>query len=660
LSISGSVKIAKLRQALIALFKMAGPQTQSKRTKLLADDSDDEVQLDTDAASLKINEDYAKRFEYNKKREEKVRLEEKYGTLSTNKRKRLGDQDSDDEDDSTDESEDDDAELVTEDLDQEIFATLNAIKSKDPRVYDKSTTFFSEFDAEGAGNPEKKKADKPLYLQDYHRQNLLAGQNGAEGEEDAEVLRTYQQEQDALKRELVGSMHATNGQEGSDDEDGFMVKKAKSRHEDLPALPKKKVKITDADVKEADKDPESYLSNFMAARAWLPGEGSGFQAMESDDSDDDARADAFEEAYNLRFEDPKTSNEKLQSFARDVGKYGARREEKTGRQLAREREKAAKDAAKRQREEDLARLRKLKIEEAEEKLERIKDAAGLHAKALNVDQWRDLLEGDFDDGQWEEEMNRRFGEDYYAEPDAEPGSDDEDGGVAVSSKRKKPKWEDDIGIDDLIPDFDDGAKPTITLSDDDDDDDNNNDDDNNHNNSDAEPPSASSSKKTTSKAKPPSSTDAKRAARKQRRQLEDLIDSTLPIEHPTLAPSAGSSKVPVTGFRYRATSPTSFGLSARDILFADDTQLNAYAGLKKMAAFRDEEKKRRDKKKFSKKARLKQWRRETFGDAEEPSGGFERVLGGDGAAGREKDDRRENGDKDGGKKKKRKHKKAKA
>jgi protein KRI1 len=46
---------------------MAVSQTQNKRTKLLSDDSDDEVQL------------YAKRFEYNKKREEKVRLEEKYG-----------------------------------------------------------------------------------------------------------------------------------------------------------------------------------------------------------------------------------------------------------------------------------------------------------------------------------------------------------------------------------------------------------------------------------------------------------------------------------------------------------------------------------------------------------------------------------------------------
>jgi protein KRI1 len=654
---------------------MAGPAgsdpAKYKRTKLLADDSDDEVQLDTAAASFKVNEDYAKRFEYNKKREEKARLEEKYGALPSSKRKRLGDEGSDDEDDSTDESEDDDAELVTEDLDEEIFATLNAIKSKDPRVYDKNTTFFSEFDPETAGGNEKKKTEKPLYLQDYHRENLLAGQNGLDGEEEKDVPRTYQQEQEQLKRELVGSMHATNGQDAGDDDDDFMVKKKKSRHEDLPALPKKKVKITDADIKDADKDPENYLSNFMAARAWLPGEGSGFQAMESDDSEDDARADAFEEAYNLRFEDPQASNEKLKSFARDVGKYGARREEKTGRQLAREREKALKDAAKRQREEDLARLRKLKIEEAEEKLQRIKDAAGLRAKALDVDQWRDMLEGDFDDDQWEEEMNRRFGEDYYAEPDEEPRSDNEDGGVPVSSKRKKPKWDDDIGIDDLIPDFDASAVPKITLSDEDNDDEDDNEDEGGEEEGEgAESAEEPQTKKSAKDKKKQSSSDAKRAARKERRQIEEIIDSTLPINHPTLAPSASGSKVPVTGFRYRATSPTSFGLSARDILFADDTALNSYAGLKKMAAFRDAEKKRRDKKKFSKKARLKQWRRETFGDVEPPTGGFERVLGAS-AAEKGAPSSRRGGDvktdpaaatatATEGKRKKRKHKKAKA
>jgi protein KRI1 len=51
---------------------------------------------------------------------------------------------------------------------------------------------------------------------------------------------------------------------------------------------------------------------------------------------------------------------------------------------------------------------------------------------------------------------------------------------------------------------------------------------------------------------------------------------------------------------------------------APDSQLNQFAGLKKMASFRDPEKKRKDKKHLGKKARLRQWRKETFGNEDGP------------------------------------------
>ena len=62
----------------------------------------------------------------------------------------------------------------------------------------------------------------------------------------------------------------------------------------------------------------------------------------------------------------------------------------------------------------------------------------------------------------------------------------------------------------------------------------------------------------------------------------------------------------------------SFGLNARDILMAPDTALNSFVGLKKMATFRDAEKKRKDKKRLGKKARLREWRKETFGNEDGP------------------------------------------
>ena len=72
-------------------------------------------------------------------------------------------------------------------------------------------------------------------------------------------------------------------------------------------------------------------------------------------------------------------------------------------------------------------------------------------------------------------------------------------------------------------------------------------------------------------------------------------------------------------------------MTARDILLApSDKHLNEYAGLKKLATFRDEEKKRKDKKRLGKKARLRQWRRDVFGrefEREGPTYGFEKFAG---------------------------------
>ncbi|WPG98429.1 protein kri1-like protein [Acrodontium crateriforme] len=589
-----------------------------KRTKLLSDDSDSEdgnsgrqngVQV-PESNGFKINEDYAKRFEYNKKREDRQRLEEKYGADSR-KRGREMDDEEDEEDDSTSEEEDDDAELATAELDEEIFDTLRAIKSKDPRVYDPKIKFYKDWENEEGEASATAKKEKPMYLKDYHRENLLAGKAVVDEDEDAPV-QTYQQAQDQLRRELVSSMHA-GAEKGDDDGDDFMVKKSKQKHDSLPTASKTNpVKISDADVASADKDPETYLSNFMAARAWLPTDGSRFQAMDSDDSEDDDRADKFEEAYNLRFEDPNKANETLQSFARDVAKYSVRRDEKSSRKQAREREREKKEAEKRERQEDKARLRKLKIEEAEEKIKKIKETAGLKGKDFDLQEWRDVIEGDFNDEDWDKEMQRRFGESYYAEADGGNVDSDVDMADDNSNKRKvkKPKWDDDIDIKDILPEFQedgpevalssgdeaDGGAPLPVTGDDEDDD-----------------AGESTKKKKIGKVeREKAAREAKRAARKERMQVEEMVDNALITE-----PSGTSSGRP-TGFRYRETSPISFGLTARDILFADDSQLNSFVGLKKMAAWREEEKKRRDRKKFSKKARLREWRKETFGDVDGP------------------------------------------
>lgn len=535
-------------------------------------------------------------------------------------------------DSSTDsEDEDDEGLLVSEALDAQIEATLKAIRTRDPRVYDVKSRFYTDEIDETDGNVENRdRKDKPMYLSDYHRRNLMDCFTGDEDE--AENPMTYAQEQENLKSMIVREMHAAangidhqnkNGHdrdgldEDSEDEDGFLVRKSFQPNAVLPKAPKKPIQLN---VETADQDPDSYLSNFMAARAWIPSTGSQLQPFESDDEEEDRRAEAFEEAYNLRFENPNIVNEKLVSHARDAAaKYSVRKADINSRKKTRGSERAKREAEKREREEEKARLRKLRITEAEEKVKKIKKAAGMSGKYIAVEDWAAFIDEGWDDERWDEEMRKRFGENYYAEKDY---PDDEDS--HSTRKVKKPKWEDDIDIKDLVPDFESGDGTNgaqFTLSESEDEgtslvvaEDKLSDD-------------TMSTRRTISKAGNKSNAkrirdERKMVARKDRRAIEKLVDEKLTAED-TL--SRASDKK--TGyFRYRETSPLTFGLTPRDILMASDSQLNQYAGLKKMATFRDAGKKRKDKKNLSKKARLRDWRKETFGNEDGPQRSLGELL----------------------------------
>ncbi|PBP17950.1 ribosome biogenesis protein Kri1 [Diplocarpon rosae] len=583
-----------------------------KKSNLMEDSSSDEsdggVKVEVKDSSFNINQDYAKRFEHNKKREELQRLEEKYQKAPKNNNGPYGDKYDEDSESSDDEEEDDDGILATEELDAQISDALNAIRSKDPRVYKPDVLFYApieEGDAPEAQIPVTRK-QKPMYLSDYHRENLLKGHAGAGDEED--VPQTFVQEQDDLKKSIVKEMHAAaEGSDGDENEDGgFLIPKSRAQPASQGIHPSRTAKVKiDLDIASADKNPDVFLSNFMEARAWVPSDGARFQPLESDDDEEDERAEKFEEAYNLRFEDSKGSNEVLKSYARDViAAKSVRREDLTGRKKQREALREKRELERMSQDEERAQLRRLKIEEAEEKLRMIKKAAGLRGKTLKGEEWVAFLEDGWDDAKWEAEMNKRFGEDYYADQETKPG--DEDAGRS-SQKVKKPKWDDDIDIQDLVPEFNEESskRPDFALSDESAPEDSDSDEEH----------APKKSKSKSSKDRQLEKRASKKAARLERKALEELVDSKMDLALPRKSKQA-------TPFRYRETSPTSFGLTAKDILMAPDAALNEFAGLKKMASFRDAEKKRKDKKKLGKKARLRQWRKETFGNEEGPEMGL--------------------------------------
>lgn len=550
-------------------------------------------------------------------------VEEKYGKRPAHLKGPASKNDdvSDQEDDtgsSTDsEEEDDEGILATGALDEQFHATLEAIRAKDPRVYDEKATFYIEQGPEVDGLETNKGKQKPMYLSDYHRKNLLEGITGDDGEDDNRM--TYVQQQDDLKTNLVKEMHAAvDGLEAGygGDDDGFLVQK-RSIPEAGKQAARVKPAITELNVETAHNDPDDFLSKFMSARAWVPSENSNLQPFESDDDEDDRRAELFEEAYNLRFEDPKSSNEKLLSHARDAAaKYSFRRDTTNPRKKARDVERAKKEVEKQEREEEKARLRKLRIADAEEKVRKIREAAGFQGTAFQESDWTAFLEEGWDDDRWEQEMKKRFGEDYYADQDL-GGSGD---GVATRRRKiKKPKWTTDIDIKDLVPDFnaeDEIQEPPFTLTD----------DESGH--SDTDQPmigAAPAKRRRTPKVIRKQERDGQKSeARKERRKIEQLVDEELRANENI----SGLGTKQTGQFRYRATSPLAYGLTAHDILMASDGQLNQYVGLKKMAAFRDSEKKRRDKKRLGKKARLRHWRKETFGNEHGPQNTLAELLAG--------------------------------
>ncbi|KFY25193.1 hypothetical protein V493_04774 [Pseudogymnoascus sp. VKM F-4281 (FW-2241)] len=590
------------------------PKVEAKQNLLDSDSSGDE-ESDSGGVPLEaeftVNKEYARRFEYNKKREELAKLEEKYQKDKAKPAKgQYGDKYDEEEDSSSDEDEDDEGFLATEDLDAEISATLQAIRNKDPRVYDEKVTFYAPIE-ETVQDGTDEKAEKPIYLRDYHRDNLLKqAANGGAGdvEMDDAPLPTFNQEQAMLKKSIVKAMHDAASDE--DEDEDFLVPKAKPEKAAKSEVHESRRHKISVNTAGADKDPETFLSNFMAARAWVPGEGTKWDPLESDDEDDDQRADKFETAFNLRFEDPKASNEVLKSFARDIiAEKSVRREEPKARKRARDLEREKRDAEKSKREDEKARLRKLQIDQMEEKLAKIKKAAGVSGKTLKSEEWTKFLGEGFDDATWEAEMNKKFGEDYYAEEEAvsDDGSEDGEDGASKKKKVKKPKWDDDIDINDIIPEFVDDEEAVegegFKLSDGEDED-----------NDDEDDESGPTKKGKTSKDRKADLQAKKKAGRIERKKIEELVDAKLDIDHailPTKSKAASS-------FRYRETSPTSFGLTARDILMAPDNSLNQFVGLKKMATFRDAEKKRKDKKRLGKKARLREWRKDTFGNEDGP------------------------------------------
>lgn len=524
----------KARESEGALKKQTQDVKDNKNTnnQLIdgSDDDDDEIIEN----KLEINQEYAKRFEHNKKREAEHRKQEKEEV------------DDEEEESSSSEEEDDYGDLLTEDIDTGINEVLKTIRENPNELLNKDKNYFGEIPQEGELYHKTKQ--NSMNLRDYHRKNLL----GQLEEKD-----TYAGQQEANKQELLNEIDEMDVDDEENEDDGdFMVKKDKPAEEDNN---EDDDKFQLPDYKE---NANEFLNQFISKKAWLPTKKESMELEDKDDDDEfDNIADTYEQAYNFRFEDPEATE--IVSYARNQNTI--RRAEESSRKRQREKKKEVKKLEEKEQQQKVNKVKKQKTSEVMNKLEKLKKEVGDEIGEMFNDE---DFEGEFDDTEWDQRMKKLFNDDFYSKKEKLDGEPDEQASEHQETETRAAQED-------------------------------NNDDD---------------EEQQMSKTKKRKLEKQKERQEKQhiKQKAEEFVDKNIDLV-------IDESIKPNASFRYREVSPDTFGLTAKDILCADDKQLNSFVGLKKLAEYRDPESKKKDRRKYAKSKRVRGWRKEAFNNEQGPT-----------------------------------------
>ncbi|KAH8583419.1 zz domain [Cryptosporidium sp. chipmunk genotype I] len=396
-------------------------------------DSDGESVNLQDCDTLKINEDYKRKYDERKRKEALSKAKE----LLKNDQEGEDDEDlSYSESDSSDEDEDSDAEFLDFKTQSKILETLDKIKKKDPSIYDNSHVIFSDSSDESDTKPSKSdtsKSSKPMTFRDYERKILL----GSQENEDDEIVKKgiskklgYDKEQDELKKAFL---KAAEGLDDSGDElSGTLIKKDKSK-EELEEEERNFKSFLTRNIEEGG-DPieslnrywgpeedldenEKFLRNYILNQEWKESNSqrrindyipSSYTIQTEIDEEEDEKhlemSNEFESVYNFRYEEP-GANQQIMGYSRNISSL---RRPDERRKLKRKEKKERKAEEKLRMEEELKLLKSMKRKEIIEKLKKIQEISGISGIS---DEKLDL-EGDFDPDKHDKYMEELFDDDY--------------------------------------------------------------------------------------------------------------------------------------------------------------------------------------------------------------------------------------------------------
>lgn len=348
------------------------------KKSLFDEDSEEEV-------SLKTENEYAKRYDAWRQKEELHKLEQKYGSKALNSDASLT-SDSEDESDVPPE--------VSEETETQFLKTIALLKTKDPRIYDPNFKCFET---------EKKT------VKDQTETNTLSFADSDEDDEDDGNIFKVE------KAAEVKPAEKTDKQESSLEKlKDFLTGKTEDINnpvaKDLAPL---KALWSDPKLNEG----EAFLRDYILNKKYLE-EGDAGEAGDKIRDDEDLEADEaiveeqgkFERAYNFRFEEP--DEEYLKRFPRTMNSIRPK-DDRRSRKRAEIRDR--KEEEKKKKMDEIARMKSLKLKEIQEKLAKIKEVTGNEDLAFREED----MESDFDPNEHDKRMKEIFDEEYYGGVDTE-------------------------------------------------------------------------------------------------------------------------------------------------------------------------------------------------------------------------------------------------
>ncbi|KAM1039236.1 hypothetical protein ACFX13_034532 [Malus domestica] len=480
-----------------------------------------------DVPQLKINEDFARRYEHNKKREELQRYEEL-------KKRGLVADPSEDSDSEPDFESDDDYVHVANSKKRELefLDGLLKVKKQDPILKNKDVVLFNSDGTEIIGNnggEGKAKNKKKMYLKDVNAKHLM--EDGPElAEEDDKNIdknsKVYNEEQERIRREFLQAAAA----EEDDDDGEFLIEKNKNAagndDDDDTVDNDQYEKALDECFPESDENA-MFLKKFFKDQLWKEDKDPELKDEDLEMVSEDEMEIERQEEYEYRFQE--NAGDRIMGHSRQV--EGSVRKKVKARKEQRKSKEERMEIARLEREEELRHLKNLKKKENDEKVKKIMEIAGLKEGEESTFDPKEL-EKEYDPQEYDRMMKKAFGEEYYQAEDAdlERYSDMEE-----DDEIEKPDFDKEDELLGL-------PKGWETVG----------------------------------------SSDGFLAAREKRAKKE-MMDEYYKLDYED---TIGDLK---TRFKYAKIKPNRYGLTTAEILAMDEKELNQYVSLKKLAPYTEKE-----------------------------------------------------------------------